>query len=141
MIRLQFSTTKRAGSAVIRWFTWSDFSHVEFVLDDGWLLGAEPDGGVQVRPPECARVGAVRFRVRAPRRVLDRALSQVGRPYDWLGVLGFGVRRDWAADDSWFCSEFVAWAFQAAGSPLLRAEHVHRLTPRDLLLSPRLVPA
>lgn len=137
MITLQFSTTKGIGSRVIRWATWSPFSHVDLVLDDGRLLGATARYGVTVRDPEPTSACA-RFQVEAPAAVVSMASSQIGRPYDWPGIFGYGFRRSWQAQDSWFCSELIAWAFQEAGFPLLRAERAYRITPRDLLISPLL---
>ncbi len=138
MITVRFSANRTFGSRIIRAATWSEFSHVDFVLPSGSLLGAAAIGGVALREAraDCTRVRA--FRVDAPARVLAAAIDQLGKPYDWAGVVGMGLHRDWQEDDSWFCSELVAWAFQAAGRPLLRADHLHRITPRDLLLSPML---
>lgn len=137
MITLQFSTKTSLSSRLIRWATWSAFSHVDLVLPDGRLLGATARRGVSIRNPEpVARL--VRFTIDAPSAVIDVASTQLGRPYDWSGILGWGLRRDWQEDDSWFCSELIAWAFDAAGCPLLRARNSWRITPRDLLLSPLL---
>jgi len=137
MVTLQFSCSRSIAASAIRFGTWSWCSHVDLVLPDGSLLGAIP-GGVQIhRLEEPARVE--RFRVAADEGAVVAAMqSQLGRPYDWDGILGWTFRRDWQEEDSWFCSELVAWAFQQAGNPLLRAECVHRITPRDLLLSPLL---
>lgn len=43
------------------------------------------------------------------------------------------LRRRWQDNDAWFCSELVAWAFEAGGRSLFR-EHAWRITPRDLYL-------
>jgi hypothetical protein len=137
MITLQFSTTDTWASQLIRWATWSPYSHVDLVLPGGWLLGATPDSGVSIRPPVSA-TGSKRFQVDAPDAVFEAALSQRDRPYDWAGIFGWGLRRDWQDQDAWFCSEFIAWCFEQAGCPLLRAQDLWRITPRDLLLSPRL---
>jgi uncharacterized protein YycO len=137
MITLQFSTTSHPASRLICWGTWGRHSHVDFVLPDGRLLGAVP-GGVGIRPYDPAALRIERYQVDAPSTVLSAALSQRGRLYDWPGALGVGLRRDWQEDDSWFCSELVAWAFQEAGQPLLRTTDAWRITPRDLLLSPLL---
>lgn len=140
MITLQFSTTSHPASRLICWGTWGRHSHVDFVLPDGRLFGAVP-GGVMARPFDPSALRIERYLVDAPASVLERALSQEGKPYDWEGVLGYALRRDWQEDDAWFCSELVAWAFQADGSPLLRAVAAWRINPRDLLLSPFLMEA
>lgn len=125
--------------------TWSWASHVDFVLPDGKLFGAlsvEGGGGVRFHelqsPSHYSRLE--RFEVDAPDSVLDFALSQTGKPYDWAGIFGILTRnRKWEDDDKWFCSELTAWAFQKAGVPLL-IETSNRITPRDLLISPLLKP-
>jgi uncharacterized protein YycO len=136
IITLQFSRDEGWGSRIIRWFTWSDYSHVDFVLWDGTLLGARTDGGVQVRKRDYKKFAAVKkYQVEAPGDVIAFALSQVGKPYDRTGIVNFGLHRDWRAKDSWFCSELVAAAFESAGRPLLQGDY-RRITPRDLMLSP-----
>lgn len=134
MITLQFSTQHKPGAWLIRKFTWSPFSHVDFVLPDGRLLGARGAGGVQIREPELFAKLA-RFQVDAPAAVLELAKSQIGKPYDWGAIAGFVAKHDWSSEHAWFCSELVAWAFHQAGCPLLNARHLNRITPRDLLLS------
>ena len=145
MITLQFSSAKVNSSRLIRFLTWSWASHVDFVLPDGKLLGAlavEGGGGVQIhelhKPEYYTRVE--RFEIDAPESVIDFAMTQIGKPYDWAGIFGVIARnRNWEEDDKWFCSELAAWAFQKAGLPLLN-EVSYRITPRDLLISPLLKP-
>lgn len=123
-------------SRAIRWLTWSDFSHVDFRLPDGSLLGARLDGGVQIRKPDYAKFTAKAiYRADAPDTVLDFARKQVGKPYDARGILNFGLHRNWKDDSSWFCSELVAAAFDQAGVPLVMTPNAGRVTPRDLTLS------
>ncbi len=136
---LEFSRGASLASAVVGLATWSWCSHVDFVLEDGQLLGARPDGGVSLRQSR-PQLRCERYAVDASCKVLRLAETQLNRPYDWPGVLGVGLHRDWAETDSWFCSELVAWAFYTAGEPLLRSYELNRITPRDLLLSPHLQP-
>ncbi len=145
MITLRFTGGLGAVGQLIQLATWSWCSHVDIELHPQWLLGALPGDGVVMRAPEeTARVE--RYSIGGlsaadERAVLRFAEAQLGKPYDWPGVLGWGLRqRNWQQDDSWFCSELVAWAFLQAGHPLLRAEDAWRITPRDLLLSPYLIP-
>lgn len=139
-IRLRFSSNRTLGSRLIRAATWSEYSHVEIVMPvcSTLLLGAAIDGGVDLRPPHQDYLRLREFTVEAGYSVIAAAQTQLRKPYDLSGALGLALHRDWQDDDSWFCSELVAWAFQVAGFPLLRADHLHRITPRDLLLSPLL---
>lgn len=137
MIRLQFSTNKGIFARLTRWATWGEYSHVDFILPDGKLLGALPEG-VEVHSPR-KYTKVIVYEVDAPKEVLEMALTQVGKKYDWKGILGFGIKKRVESKNKWFCSELVAWAFEQAGSPLLLTDKHWRISPRDLLLSPRLV--
>jgi len=140
-VQVLFTRRRHLGSLAIRLGTWSTWSHVDLVDDRGAvpeLIGAVAPSGV-VRTPMAERLrmarqaALVEFSVRDRNAVLDAAASQLGRPYDWLGVAGIALRgRDWQEDDCWFCSELVAWSFSAAGEPLFRADLVSRVTPQHL---------
>ncbi|WP_313279811.1 hypothetical protein [Stutzerimonas balearica] len=141
IVRVLFTRRRHLGSLAIRLGTWSTWSHVDLVDDRPEvpeLIGAVAPSGV-VRTPMAERLrlassaALVEFSVRDRNAVLDAAASQVGRPYDWLGVAGIALRgRDWQEDDCWFCSELVAWSFSAAGEPLFRADLVSRVVPHHL---------
>lgn len=145
MLILRFTGAGGVAGAVVKLATRSWCSHVEFELDPHpraecgvAVLGATPSHGVCIRPAQHGAFRVERFAVDAPAKVLRLARSQLGKPYDWLGVVGWGMFQDWQEQQAWFCSELVAWAFCRAGYPLLRTRQAWRLTPRDLLLSPYL---
>jgi hypothetical protein len=65
--------------------------------------------------------------------------TQLGKKYDWRGVLGFLSRRDAAANQNrWFCSELIHAASVHVGDPLLANIPSRRVTPRDIITSPLL---
>lgn len=141
MIQLRFSALDTLAGRIIRWGTWSWCSHVDFYLPaTGMLLGAVPGEGVSLRKRVAGEREAF-FCVDAPQSVLTRAHERLGAKYDYSGVLGYALRRNWNNEDSWFCSELVAKCFEEEGVPLLRTDHTHRISPRDLLMSPHLAPA
>lgn len=140
-VRLLFTRRHHPGSLAIRLGTWSAWSHVDLVDDRGpepVLIGAVAPSGVVAIPmrerlAQARRAALVEFQVRDREGVLDAAVSQLGKSYDWSGVAGIALReRDWQEPDSWFCSELIAWAFGAAGQPLFRADEVSRVTPQHL---------
>lgn len=135
-VRLMFSTTRWPLSALIRTATWSRWSHVALV-DGETVLEAVAVHGVRRAPladaiARAADYAFVDLPARDPAAVLSAAASQLGKPYDYTALLGLALRRDWQESDAWFCSEYAAWAFLAAGQPLLRAEVVRRVTPQHL---------
>lgn len=144
-IYLRFTTSSSFVSWGIRRFTWSEFSHVEFVTPYG-LLGAHLKGGVMLRPfgydlkdkGHREGVGYVDIPSTVKRKeIMSFARSQVGRPYDLPFIFGFMFREDWHNDGHWGCSELVASAFEHGGLPLLNVGHrVNRVTPQNIYSSP-----
>lgn len=109
-------------------------------------LGARHSDGVKIRKSNYEKFSIDdRFLVEVtPEQkdaLIEFAFAQVGKPYDTTAILGILAHRDWREPDSWFCSELVTAAFEAAGAPILYVpQHVNRITPRDASLSVRLVP-
>lgn len=134
-ITTQFVTEATLGSWAIRFGTHSDFSHVDVVLPSGDLLGARSAGGVQIRKPDYTQFSLIR-RVVIPcsddegQAYYEFLRAQVGKPYDWKGVVGFAVNRDWRATDCWFCSELDIAAKEVA-KIIKVATPASRITPND----------
>ncbi len=144
MIKIRFSRGDGLAGAVVRAVTWSDYAHVGFKLRNGLVLDATPQYGVSVREAKDdahTRYFAVRgVASLQAAKVLEFAWSQEDQPYDWTGALGVGFHRDWRRSGRWDCAELVAAAMEHAGYPLIRQDHLDRVTPESLLLSPYLIP-
>ena len=110
-------------STVIRWLTWSDYSHVVLISEDG-QCAIEATHGKPVRPITIyeflARDRATIRRIPHPNptAVWDEAWSQLGKPYDWKFSWGWFFRRHWQDKDAWACSELIAWAAERGGKRL-----------------------
>lgn len=146
---LVFTAGEGISGAVTRWWTWSAAGHIAGLLGyDGAdqhpvYLDATPGRGVAQHSDLAGRIVARRTVDCEPDvelRAVQWFAGQVGRPYDWGAIVGMPFRRDWRQEGHWDCSEGWARAFEIAGFPLLEAGHLNRVTPRDLLLSPRLRP-
>lgn len=136
-VRLLFSTTENPFSSLIRAATWSRWSHVAIIEDGDTVIEAAALHGVRrvtfVDAINRAKDAAlVELRSADPAAVIAAAASQIGKPYDYTAILGIGLQRDWQEDDAWFCSELIAWAFDAAGQPLFRPDCMRRVTPQHL---------
>lgn len=135
-VQVLFTRSHALGSVLLRTALWSPWSHCA-IVDGEEVIEAAAFGGVRVRPLADMLADATKMAILTlpgdPQAVIAAARSQIGKPYDWAGVLGFGFRRRWQDDDAWFCSELVAWAFAEAGAPLFR-EHAWRITPRDIYI-------
>jgi len=127
------------ASAAIRWKTESDWSHVGFYrLADAWTFSAMSDGqGVAWRPPN-PKARILKLSVEGIEAALSKALTQTGKAYDKLDILGIALDRNWSTADRFICSTLVLWSFEQIAIPLLNPRFIPRehMTPRDVLLSP-----
>lgn len=146
-VEILFTRRATIGSDLIRALTWSPFSHVDIIVRkdrlapvrEAFVIGAEAVAGVVRRPlaerlATASRAAIMHIACEHSDEVEHAAASQLGKPYDWRGLLGLGVRRRWQDDDKWFCSELVAWAFEQAGHRLFRPDTHSRITPQHLWL-------
>jgi len=143
VIRLAFFRGTGLSSRAIEWFSAGNLSHVAAVLPYGHYLDSRSDcegaaaPGVQIRPAYVeGHELAVEFKLPASKEQEDafwRFLrSQIGKPYDYPGILGFVTGRDWREEDSWFCSELQTAALEHAG--VLKRLYVpsNKITPVSL---------
>ncbi|KAB8194961.1 hypothetical protein FKV24_005700, partial [Lysobacter maris] len=137
------STARHAVSYAIRAGTLSAISHAMVYVGDGNVVEAVGDGVREVPLATAIEPAILAVAYRDPRvdasraqAIVDFARAQVGRPYNYGGVARAGYRilfpfssrvldaiRDIAGVDddtarSFYCSELVYAAFEAAGIPL-----------------------
>lgn len=140
-IVLQFCDTPGLSSALIEWFGHGWCSHVDSVLEDGRLLGARMDGGVEIRDANYETFRRLlRVVLPAPAEIVrtyyDFIKAQLGKPYDQEAILGYIAGRDWRDDRKWFCSELVTAGLEASGYfPFPLSTPSNKMTPEDLLLA------
>lgn len=134
-------------SRAIRWKTWSEFSHAAWVDNDDTVIEAWTPGGVR----RVANIGerhargtevwlftvpdATKSIIRRQREFLN---GEIGKPYDWAGIMGFVRRRETQNREKWFCSELVFEAFLRFDLPLLKRIDSHKVYPALLAYSPLL---
>lgn len=137
MIKLFFSDNHLPVSYAIKLLTWSEYSHVGFILNDNVVLDSTfTAGGVKIRSFDEIKKHSSRILIREYPRIssdsINWAKSQIGKPYDFTAIIGIPFRRNWQEEDRWFCSELVAWACEKAGTPIVNKEK-WRVTPQDEL--------
>lgn len=136
-------------SRAIRFFTWSDYSHASYVRDDRSLeIESWHKGGVRERSvlgeghPPCTKIDLFRINASSDQvRLIEGFLrSQVGKGYDYRGVVHFISRRDeeLRGQERWFCSELVFAAHAHAGIHLLARVPAWKVSPGLLSMSPLL---
>jgi uncharacterized protein YycO len=129
-------------SSLIRFQTWSKYSHVATMLDDGSIIEAWPGVGVHrmLKLPHGAS-GIDFFEpliTSHERNTITRFLiAQIGKPYDWRGVFQFVLREHVHTHNRWFCSDLVAAAFNFVDVPLLNLPY-YKISPAMVSYSTRL---
>lgn len=139
-LHLLFTTTRLPLSLLIRARAGGPFSHVALV-DGDQVIEAVAGHGVRAAPlttaiTRASRAALMRIPSHNADQVLAAARSQIGKRYDWSGIAGLGINRDWQEAEAWFCSELIAWSFDSAGQPLIRRDSVHAVTPQNLWVLP-----
>lgn len=135
-VSVVFCRNKKIGSLLIRLFTWSRWSHCA-IINDQSVIEARMPLGVVVRPlsdfiKDYSSYEVVKFKVESKSKVISAALSQKGKPYDYMAIIGILFKRDWQNKSKWFCSELVAWALSQGGRHLFRKERLNRATPEHI---------
>ena len=117
-VTVEFSDRYQAVAVGIQIYTMSWITHDDFVLPDGRLLGATPFG-VRIRKWTPA-IHTVRYTFKADaEKVLGFALTQLGRPYDYVGLTGSAMKISLMHQPgAWFCSALVEAAALKGGVDL-----------------------
>lgn len=130
-------------SRLIRWQTRSVYSHAAIMTRAGTIIEAWHRGGV--REKNLSDYRDIDFFVvpdMSPEQ-WDRAIAfargQLGKRYDYLGVIRFVTRRRHLSSRRMFCSELVFAALAAAGVGLLKRIPAPKVSPAMLALSPLLI--
>jgi hypothetical protein len=102
----------QVAAKFIRWWTTSDFNHVAFCCGDDSVIEAVGGLGVVRRPIAIyARHKYLVLRSAEPMEeaqkeaMLAHAVSQLGKKYDFRGIVGFVWHRNLHNPQKWFCSE------------------------------------
>jgi hypothetical protein len=132
-------------SRLIKWFSWSDISHVAAIRADGRVIEAWGKGGAREmdswhkghKPGTRIDLYVVpSWSLTRHRKFWDALRRRVGTPYDWRGIFGFLTRRDGAANPlRVFCSGLLHAASAEVGSPFIRRVPSHRVAPGDIVSS------
>jgi uncharacterized protein YycO len=110
------------SSLLIRARLWENWSHAAVLLQNGEVIDATfKAGGVRRRKLEDVLKHASAFKiidlpVTDPVAAMTFLHAQIGKPYDWRGIMGWITSdRDWRDSSAWFCFELVAAVAEAGG--------------------------
>lgn len=135
VLRLIYSRSRNPGSLLLRTALWSSWSHCGVLTEDGTVIEAAVWHGVIERPLSEHLHGKSQSAIKnvvVPDAAagVQWARLQIGKPYDWLGVIGLGLRREWERADDWFCSELCERAVLESGRRRFDRQE-RRITPQD----------
>ena len=139
-IRLAFKKGTGAVSKSIRFWTKSDFSHVEIIIGttEKYWISSNPDyGGVRVNKLRPYKVTwsyiDIPLKQNHFKEALRFAKSQENSKYDWCGILCaqfMKIHRD--NSNKWFCSELVTTILQIYQTPETKDLYPAWVSPGDL---------
>ena len=125
-LKMRFISPGDFSSGIIEFFEGgSQWSHIEFILEDGSYLGARDNGGIQIRPVDYVKSPAREKRYGIPvtdemyNNIINFAKSKIDTSYNMEDIFGIALHRDWNDPKKYICSEFVAACCAQAGLPML----------------------
>ncbi len=135
MITIRCIAESNIESGLIRYWTWDKYSHVEFVLPEGYL-GSRLSGGIQIRPFDYIKVSleailTLTLPTEAEDKILSWAKDQIGESYGWKDVVDEAVHEDILKPSSMDCSHFVSKALSMGGIMVTRKRFFQN-TPADV---------
>ena len=134
-------------SRLIEFINWSPYSHASFIHEfkgscvEAWTKGGvttSPNFGVLHTPGTVVDLFRVRDVTLAQEaQAYNFCVSQIGKKYDYWGIVHFITRHSGDDESRWFCSELVFEAYRLAGVDLLLRIEAHQVYPGMLAISPR----
>lgn len=125
--------------------TWSDISHTSAFLPGGEEVIEAWGKGVVRRPWREGHTKGTRIDLLECRCSGEQAQAfyiflydQIGKGYDFRGIMGFALSSEIQNKDRWFCSELIFAAALHAGVELLSRVPAHKVSPGLLHYSPAL---
>ena len=128
-------------NGLIRWWTKSEYSHVELIVDGVWYTSATWEKGTVARAlkgnPEKWDMVELPCTVEQKVNATVSARNKLGKGYDYWGIL-FSQVLPWKGDrsDRWFCSEYLYSCLADAGivAGLVKPEEVSPQNLSDMVV-------
>ena len=135
MLTVHFLKSHTVSGWLIRLFTFSQWNHVSIEIY-GQVYEARGRTGVTQTgakgyQDQWAKTDTVQIDAPSPVSAVEFLDAQIGKRYDFGGIIALPFRKPWHGVSKWFCSELVAAALIASGLPKMRLD-AYRVTPRDL---------
>lgn len=143
-LRIIFTNSYLPLSPIIRFVTWSKYSHMIIKINDTWVTHSDFNG-VHIEPLNDVLKRSkswleVEFDCIDSQSIIDNCLTFLGKPYDYGALVGIAIRRIELQDDSkYVCSEYPAAGALKASQPFFCTDYIHRITPQHWLMLPHTV--
>ena len=145
---LFFTRSNELFSLAVQFRTWGKYSHVEIIVatePELVVISADALGVTcrDVREEEKKTYEILtcpEITEEQREHVVKFCFSQIGKPYDFMGLGSFLLYKEMQQDSRWFCSELAYVAYKQAGIRLQRRVKQDFVSPRDLYISPLLKP-
>jgi hypothetical protein len=144
--RIRFITESDPISDLIRFVTFSEWSHVEIITETGTYIGAHADGGIEERAadyckPNHERRYAIPVTDEQYATMMAYARSKIGTPYNFKDIVGLMLHHRMTEVKRSICSQFVEDVGVSAKFLFLNVEpdFDYLITPETLHLSPKLI--
>lgn len=140
-LRIIFTNSFLPLSPIIRFVTWSKFSHMAIVINDEWVMHSDFNG-VHIEPlinlkNRSKNWMICEFQCENPQLIIDSCITLLGSKYDYGALVGIAFRRIELQDESkYVCSEFPEAGCFKAGQPFFNTEYSSRITPQHWLMLP-----
>lgn len=136
-MKIAFLKGTKIFDRLIKLWTWSSYSHCEYVFSDNITIGTDLNFPLNVKNKGILQYTSkweiieVRMTPEQEKIVRDFVNLQVGKGYDWKGIwLSQFLPLKKENPDKWFCSELCAAGLQKAG--LLDCINPCRISPGKL---------
>lgn len=108
-----FGRNHKVGSLLIRLVCRSRWSHVGIVINGTHVLESIAFKGVVITPIEefkkrYSSIEEAEMPAINKKLAILKAMTEVGKNYDYYALLGILLRTKWGSANKWFCSELVA---------------------------------
>lgn len=133
-MQVLFAARPAIGSWLIRFFTWSPFSHAAVIDGNKVIHSTWPKGVHEIDLwdfiEQYPTVEVVNINLPDEKKAMEWCRSQIGKPYDTSFILGFIFRMDdWEKDDAWVCNELIEAAAVVGGKRRIRGS-IGRVSPQ-----------
>lgn len=135
-MKIWFCRSNDLGGFLIRLCTFSQWNHVAIEID-GVIYEAVTSAGVRKMSAygydqRWDAAEAVEVPLTDKQGALDFLEEQVGKPYDWCGIIALPFRKSWQDPEAWFCSELGAKVANAYTAYHIARVRSWRIKPQDL---------